>query len=330
MTKTSQLNIFFAYSREDSDLRTRLDKHLSSLKRNESVKTWFDGEIEPGKEWEKNIFYALETSDIILLLISADFISSDYCYNIEMKKAIQRHEKGEAIVIPIILKPCDWSDTPFSKLQALPKDATPVMDKKWDTEDQAMMNVALGIRSVVSRKFKEREKSLVNYFQEITALKEEKERAEKELQYLHIKLKELEEKIQKNSESELSKKLNESEALTGKQEKIINELRNALNKYERLENKTSLKTKIIKAKITNEGRVYSTLNKTEGENWANEEIKSKAGANEWKKTGFYPKKDMVGEVIDNFNHTGNGNLIYVLKIDDYYVPIGSEGIKLEE
>lgn len=114
----SRINIFFAYSRENSDLRARLDKHLSTLKRNKSINTWFDGKIEPGKEWEAEIFQALQTADIVCLLISADFISSDYCYEVEMEEALQRHKLGESVVIPIILSHCDWSDTPFSKLQA--------------------------------------------------------------------------------------------------------------------------------------------------------------------------------------------------------------------
>lgn len=142
------LNIFFAYSRVDGLHRERLDKHLSGLKRREYINTWYDGRIEPGKEWEKEIDKELSRADIILLLISADFIASDYCYEHEMRKAISRHEKGDAVIIPILLHPCDWHDTPFSKIQALPLNGKPVSDPSWHSIETALSEIALRIKEI--------------------------------------------------------------------------------------------------------------------------------------------------------------------------------------
>lgn len=143
------LNVFFAYSREDSKFRERLEKHLSGLKRRNYINTWFDGKIDAGKEWEKEIDYNLSKADIILLLISADFISSDYCFEIEMKKAISRHEKGDAVIIPVILHPCDWSDLPFSKIQGLPQNGKPITSTYWDNTEIAFNEVASSIKATV-------------------------------------------------------------------------------------------------------------------------------------------------------------------------------------
>jgi hypothetical protein len=147
--KDTLLNIFFAYSREDSELRERLDKHLSGLKRRNYINTWFDGQIEAGTEWEKEIDFALSKADIILLLISADFIASDYCFDVEMKKAISRHEKGDAVIIPIILHPCDWSDLPFSKIQGLPQNGKAITSENWKSPEFALSEIAKSIKETV-------------------------------------------------------------------------------------------------------------------------------------------------------------------------------------
>jgi Fe2+ or Zn2+ uptake regulation protein len=154
------INIFFAYSREDQVLRHRLDKHLSGLRRKDYIKTWYDGRIEPGKEWKMEIDTNLSKSDIILLLISADFIDSDYCYNIEMKKAIIRHEKGDAVVIPIILNHCDWDDLPFSKIQGLPQSGNPITSNYWENADIAFTEIAKSIKDIVENLLKNKRKHL--------------------------------------------------------------------------------------------------------------------------------------------------------------------------
>lgn len=112
------------------------------------IKAWHDREISAGTEWANAIDENLNAADVILLLVSANFLASDYCYDIELKRAMERHEAGEARVIPIILKPVDWSGATFGKLQALPKNAKPIT--QWSDRDEAFLNVAQGIRRVAA------------------------------------------------------------------------------------------------------------------------------------------------------------------------------------
>ncbi len=139
------LNVFTAYAHNDEALRDELHKQLIALEQVGLIKVWYDREILPGQEWDHVIHNNLATADVILLLISADFIASDYCTNIEMKTALARHANGEATVIPIILRKCMWHLGPLGNLQALPKNAEPVTSDKWDTIDDAFNNVAEGI-----------------------------------------------------------------------------------------------------------------------------------------------------------------------------------------
>jgi hypothetical protein len=142
------VSVFFSYSHKDEKLRDSLASHLSILQRNGEIKSWHDRKISAGTEWANAIDENLNSAAIILLLVSADFLNSDYCYDIELKRAMQRHEQGEARVIPIILKPVDWSGAPFGKLQAFPKNAKPVTT--WSNRDEAFLNIAQGIRQAAT------------------------------------------------------------------------------------------------------------------------------------------------------------------------------------
>ena len=130
-------------------LRNKLVKHLSPLERKGVITAWHDRDITAGSEWAGQIDQRLETAKVILLLISADFLASDYCYDIELKRAIERHEMGEACVIPVLLRDVDWGEAPFSKLQALPQNAKPVTN--WTNLDQAFTDVTKGIRRSVEQ-----------------------------------------------------------------------------------------------------------------------------------------------------------------------------------
>ncbi len=141
------VEIFFSYSHRDEALRDELVKHLGVLKRQRIIEDWHYRRILAGQEWENEIDYHLDQAEVILLLVSADFIDSDYCYGIELKRAMQRYYSQTAYVIPIILRPVDWQDTPFSQLQALPRDAKPVT--KWENQDEAFTHIAQEIRTVV-------------------------------------------------------------------------------------------------------------------------------------------------------------------------------------
>ncbi len=141
------IHLFFSYSHKDEALRGELENQLSLLRRLGIIHGWHDRQIAAGREWENVIDKNLEASDVILLLVSSDFLASDYCYDKEMKRALEKHEAGEARVIPVIIRSVDWSEAPFSKLQVLPKDAKPVTS--WPNRDEAWTDVARGIRKAV-------------------------------------------------------------------------------------------------------------------------------------------------------------------------------------
>jgi hypothetical protein len=141
------VDVFFSYSHRDEDMRDELERHLSLLKRSGAIRSWHDRRISAGGSWKVAIDEHLEKAHIILLLVSNDFLASDYCYDIEMKRALERRDAGQAVVIPVILRACDWHTAPFGKLQALPKDGKPV--RTWPNQDEAWTDVARGIRAVV-------------------------------------------------------------------------------------------------------------------------------------------------------------------------------------
>ena len=147
MSAKESVTVFYSYAHEDEKLRDELAKHLSLLKREGIIKEWHDRCIMPGDEWKHQIDHYLETVELILLLISPDFINSDYCYDIEMQRAMERHKEGTARVIPIILRPVDWTGAPFASLQALPTGGKPVTE--WTSQDRAFLDVAQGIRRAV-------------------------------------------------------------------------------------------------------------------------------------------------------------------------------------
>ena len=141
------IEVFISYSHQDRAMQKELRTYLAALEREGVIRTWYDGEIPPGGEWAKEISEHLNTSQIILLLVSADFINSDFCYGIEMARALERHNNDDAIVIPVILKASPWSGAPFAKLKALPTDGKPI--ENWEIRANAFTNVAEGIREVI-------------------------------------------------------------------------------------------------------------------------------------------------------------------------------------
>ncbi len=154
--RAKMIEVFFSYSHKDEELREDLEKHLSILKRDGVITAWYDRRIGAGREWEGEISEHVNTAGVILLLISADFLASDYCYDVEVKRAMERHEAREARVIPVVLRAVDWKGAPFRKLQALPRDARPVTS--WPNRDEAFADVAKGIRAAVEELVAEPEK----------------------------------------------------------------------------------------------------------------------------------------------------------------------------
>lgn len=147
-TGTTPVKVFYSYSRKDRVLRKAFSNHLISLEREGKIEIWYDHCIKPGAEWEQQIAQCLESADIILLLISADFMVSEYCYKKKMESAMKRYEAHTACVIPIRLRPVDYGHAPFAKLQGLPADGSWISDNP-KNKDRVLMEVAFRIRQAV-------------------------------------------------------------------------------------------------------------------------------------------------------------------------------------
>lgn len=150
-TSLKSLKIMSCYARKDEKWQKQLDIHLFPLKRKYHFEDWFDGKIDPGSDWANEITSHLNAAHIILLLISSNFIASHFCYDIEMQRAIERHERGEACVIPIILSPTHWQDTPLGKLQAIPRNGQALRGKHWKNSDDAFHEVVSEIKKVIEQ-----------------------------------------------------------------------------------------------------------------------------------------------------------------------------------
>lgn len=156
------LRAFISYAHEDEELRDKFVRALSQLQRDGLIEGWDDRGIAAGADWAGVIDERLRTAELIVLLVSNDFLASDYCNEIELATALERHRTGDARVVPLILRPCDWESSRFGKLQALPRDGKPVID--WKTEDHGFLNAVRGLRLVSvefqkSRKLDDREQS---------------------------------------------------------------------------------------------------------------------------------------------------------------------------
>jgi hypothetical protein len=141
------VSVFLSSLDEDEPLLRRLETHLSVLKREGVISTWSNRQIVAGTDRSWQIDQRLEQASLILLLVSADFLASDYCYEREMQRALQRHEAGQALLIPIIIRPCDWKHAPFAHMQVLPTTAKAIT--MWENLDAAWDDVVQGIRKAL-------------------------------------------------------------------------------------------------------------------------------------------------------------------------------------
>lgn len=143
-------NVFFSYTHKDEALRDELEVHLAMLKREGAISAWHDRKILAGDELDGQIHARLDDAQVILLLISPDFLASAYCYDVEIKRAMELHEEGRTRVIPVILRPSDWqASTPFAKLLAAPKDGKPIT--KWPDRDDAWLDVVKQLRAALPK-----------------------------------------------------------------------------------------------------------------------------------------------------------------------------------
>src|SRR5260370_11756011 len=147
-------SVFMYYAHRDRAFREELENRLSNLRRQNIIASWYDGDISAGSEWKPQINEPVNTDQIILLLISADFMASDFYFSIEMTQAIARHDANQARVLPIILRPTDWKGAPFDKLKLLPTDGKAVT--RWPTHDDAFEDIVQGIRAAIADLTKQR------------------------------------------------------------------------------------------------------------------------------------------------------------------------------
>lgn len=142
------IKVFISYAHEDEEYKDKLIKHLAILKRKNILKEWHDRKILAGQQFDNEISKQLLEADIILLMISVDFLNSDYCYEKEMQKALELNKANIARVIPIIVRKCDWKDSPFANLKVSPTDGKDL--KGWKDEDEAYMNIINDIKAVIN------------------------------------------------------------------------------------------------------------------------------------------------------------------------------------
>ena len=141
------LEVFVSYAPEDEALRIELEKHLALLQHQGHITSFHAGKVSAGSDWKAALDAHLDRARVVLLLVSADFIASRRCYEAEMTPALARHARGEARVIPVLLRACDLQDVPFRGLASLPANGTPVTS--WPNRDEALRDVAQGVREAM-------------------------------------------------------------------------------------------------------------------------------------------------------------------------------------
>jgi TIR domain len=154
MPPPNPVNVFFCYAPEDEDLRAELEKHLALLSRQGYVRGWSSRRLGAGAEWRGEIDRRLDEADAVLLLVSADFLASDYLFDVELRRALERHRTEGTKVISIILRPCDYryKGSPLAEVEeVLPREADGAKPRpvtEWSSRDAAFTNVAEKLRRI--------------------------------------------------------------------------------------------------------------------------------------------------------------------------------------
>jgi hypothetical protein len=145
------LRVFYSYSHKDERMLERLRNHMAMLRRQGLITEWYDRGIDAGGQWRNEIERELEAADVILLLVSANFLASDFCYEKEMTRAVDRARRGDALVIGVMLRPVrGWEDTPFAAFQVVPRDARPI--SRWSDADEGYCDAVEKIRAALSER----------------------------------------------------------------------------------------------------------------------------------------------------------------------------------
>ena len=145
LPNTPHIKVFIAYAREDQKVLEQLRKQLSVLENKKLVKVWYDGMIQIGKDWDKEIKEQLEDAEIVVLLISSDFMASEYARGIEMERALEKHQAGTARVFPVIVRDCMWEEEKIATIQVLPEGGKPIQSEHWRYWDTPLKQVVKAI-----------------------------------------------------------------------------------------------------------------------------------------------------------------------------------------
>ncbi len=154
------MKAFISYSHHDAEFLTSLHQHLAALRRQKLLETWTDREIDAGAVLDDEIGAAMAKADLFLLLVSSSFLNSDYCYEREFQKAQEKQKKGKAIIVPIIVRPCDWEIPELRQFKALPEDGKAVHSKHWHSVDEAFADVVKGLRTLIEKRGREAAKCI--------------------------------------------------------------------------------------------------------------------------------------------------------------------------
>jgi TIR domain len=147
---TSGVRVFISYSNKDGHFKEELRKHFSGLVQAKLIEIWHDGMIQPGDEWDANIKRHLEEANIVIFLVSADFMDSGYINRVELQRAMERHEQGQIRIVPILIRPCDHASLSLSKFQMLPRGAVPVA--LYENQDQAYTDIVDQFKEIVGKR----------------------------------------------------------------------------------------------------------------------------------------------------------------------------------
>ena len=143
------MKLFYSYSHKDLSYADELRDHLSILVRKEVLSEWIDHKILPGYNWRIDVDDNLDYADVIILLISSHFLASDFCFDSVLKKSIARQAAGEVVVMPILLRHCDWEDSPFGILKVFPTGGIPIESNSWSNRDEAYLNVVRDLKRII-------------------------------------------------------------------------------------------------------------------------------------------------------------------------------------
>jgi len=151
------MKAFISYSHHDAEFLTSLHQHLAALRRQKLLETWTDREIDAGGVLDQEIARAMGKANLFLLLVSSSFINSDYCYEKEFQKALEKQKAGKALIVPIIVRPCDWEIPELRQFKALPENGKAVHSKHWHSADEAFADVVKKLRTLIEKRKKKRE-----------------------------------------------------------------------------------------------------------------------------------------------------------------------------